>query len=61
VQRDADVRRVAVHRFVHGVVENFPDEVVEAGRADAADIHAGTLADGFEAFENGDVFRRVVR
>ena len=37
VQRDPDVRGVAVHRLVDRVVENLPDEVVEPGRADAAD------------------------
>ncbi len=29
------------------------------GGADAADVHAGTLADRLEPFENGDVFRGV--
>ena len=52
---------VAVHRLVDGVVENLPDEMVEPGRADAADIHAGALADGLQSFENGDVFGGVVR
>jgi hypothetical protein len=40
VQRDDDVRREAVHRLVNGVIENLPDQVVEAGGADAADVHA---------------------
>ena len=35
---------------------DFPDQVVQAGAADAADVHAGALADGLEPFENGDVF-----
>src|SRR5262245_49008045 len=52
---------MAVHRFVDGVVENLPDEVMKPGRADAADIHAGPFANGLEALENGDVFRGVVR
>ena len=38
------------------VVENLPDEMMEAGGADAADVHAGALADGLEPFEDGDVF-----
>ena len=59
VQRDDDVRGVAVHRLVDRVVEDLPDEVVQAGAADAADVHARALADGFEAFENGDVFRGI--
>ena len=56
VQRDGDVRGVAVHRLVDGVVEDLPDEMVQPGGADAADVHAGTLADGLEPFEDGDVF-----
>ena len=61
VQRDPDVRGVAVHRLVDGVVDDFPDEVMQSSRADAADVHARPLADGLQAFENGDVFRGVVR
>ena len=61
VQRDDDVRGVAVHRLVDRVVENLPDEVVEAGAADAADIHARPLADRLEPLEDGDVFRCVGR
>ena len=52
---------VAVHRLVHRVVEDFPHQVVQAGAADAADVHAGALADGLEPLENGDVFGCVVR
>src|ERR671931_344411 len=51
---------MAVHRLVDGVVENFPDEVVQPSRANAPDIHAGTLAYGLKPFQNGDVFRGVV-
>ena len=47
---------MAVHRFVDRVVEDLPDEVMEAGRADAADVHAGPAPDGLEPFENGNVF-----
>ena len=61
VQRDADVRGVAVHRLVDRVVENFPDEMMQAGGADAADVHAGPFADRLEPFENGDVFCGVCR
>ena len=59
VQRDGDVRGVAVHRLVDGVVEDLPDEVVQPGGADAADVHARPLADRLEPFEDGDVFRCV--
>ena len=47
---------IAVHRLVDGVVEDLPREVVEPGGADAADVHAGALADGLEPFQDGDVF-----
>ena len=60
VERDDDVRGEAVHRLVDGVVEHLPDEMVQPGGADAADVHAGPLADRLEPFENGDVFRGVV-
>ena len=53
--------RVAVHRLVNGVVEDFPDEMMKAGGADAADVHAGTLANRLEPFENRDVFSGVIR
>ena len=59
VQRHGDRRGVAVHRLVDRVVEDLPDQVMEAGRADAADVHARPLADRLQAFENGDVFGGV--
>src|SRR5213592_2486120 len=40
VERHPDVGGVAVHRLVDAVVHNFPDEVMQAGRADAANVHA---------------------
>src|SRR4029450_10095565 len=52
---------MAVHRFVDGVVQHFPDEVVESGRADAADVHAWPFPDRLEPLQNRDVFRGVVR
>ncbi len=54
-ERDLEPRRVAVDHLVDRVVDDLVDEVVEAARVDAADVHAGALADGLEAFENGDV------
>jgi hypothetical protein len=35
--------------------------MMKPGAADAADIHAGTFAYGFQTFENGDVFGGIVR
>ena len=56
MQRHFNVRRVAVHGLVNGVVEDLPHQMVKPGGPDAADIHAGAPANGFEALENGDVF-----
>ena len=56
VQRHGDGRGEAIHRFVDGVVEDFPDQMMEPGAADAADIHARPLPDGIQAFKDSDVF-----
>ena len=60
VQRYADVRCVAVHRLVYGVVENLPDKVVQSAGADAADVHAGTAPYGLQALEYFDVRARIL-
>ena len=61
VQRHGDGGREAVHRFVDRVVENLPHQMVQAGAAHAADVHAGPLANGLQTFEDRDVFRRIGR
>ena len=61
VQGDLDGRAVAGHGLVDGVVDDLPDQVVEAGRTGRSDVHAGPLPDGFEALQNGDVGRPVGR
>ena len=40
VQRDRDAVAVAVHRLVDGVVEQLPEQMVQPGAVDAADVHA---------------------
>src|ERR1700758_1538948 len=50
-----DRRRVAGHRLIHRVVDHLPDEVVQTSLAGGSDVHAGTFADGLQAFENGDI------
>ena len=52
LQRDVDARCEPRHGLVDRVVDNLPNEVVQPGRAGAADVHAGPLADRFEAFED---------
>ena len=59
--RDIDPAAVAGHRLVDGVVDDFPDKMVQTRRARRADVHPWAFADGFEAFENGDVLRAVGR
>src|SRR5665213_1822855 len=54
VQRDFDLVGVAIHRLIDRVVEDFPYEVVKSGRTRSADVHAGALANGVEALEDGD-------
>ena len=54
VQRDFDLVGVAVHGLVDGVVEDFPDQVMQPRRPGAADVHARALPHGVEAFENGN-------
>ncbi len=61
VERHADVGGVAVHRLVDGVVEDFPDEVMQPRRPDTADVHAGPFPDRLETLEDGDVFCCVAR
>ena len=59
-QRDADARAEAGHRLVDGVVDDLPDEVVQAGQAGRADVHARPLAHRIETLEDLDVLGAVV-
>ena len=54
-----NLRRVAVHCFVDAVVDDFPDQVMQARHANAADVHAGAFADGVETLQDGDVLAFV--
>ena len=58
---DHDAVAVAGQRLVDGVVDDLPDQVVQAALAGGADVHAGALADRLEALEHldrGGVVRR---
>ena len=61
VQRDGDGVGVAVEVLVDGVVDDFPDEVVQPLGVDAADVHGRPLADRLQPFEDLDVFGAVLR
>ena len=58
-QGDVDAGAVAGHGLVDGVVDDLPDEVVQAGRTGGADVHAGPLADRIEALEDLDIGRTI--
>jgi hypothetical protein len=56
---DLDAGTVAGEVLVHGIVENLGNTVVKRALIRAADVHAGLLADGFEALELAEL-RRIV-
>ena len=47
------------HRLVDRVVDDLPDEVVQARRAGGTDVHARPFADRVEALEHLDVLGAV--
>ena len=56
VNRHGDVVAKACQRFVDRIVDDFENHMVQAGTVvGIADIHAGTLADGFEALKDFDI------
>ncbi len=58
--RDADTRAEARHCLVDGVVNHFPDEVVQPRQTGGTDVHTRALAHRVEALEDLNVFRAVV-
>ena len=55
VDGDYDVVAVTGQRFVDGVVHDFEHQVVQAGAVrGVADVHARSLAYGFQAFQDLD-------
>ena len=55
VDRDRDVVAVAGERLVDRVVDDLPDQVVQAARPGRADVHARPLADRVEPAQDGDL------
>lgn len=45
----------AGHDLIDGIVDGFPDEVMQGGLIGSADVHAGALPDGAEALEDLDI------
>ena len=54
-----DEARMAGDGLVHGVVEDLGREMVERALVGAADIHAGTPANGLKSLKNLDIFGRI--
>ena len=52
VQRDLDGGAEPRHELVHGVVDDFDDEMMQPALVGAADVHARTPPDGLHAFEH---------
>lgn len=60
VDGDVDVLSVPFIGFVDGIVDDFPYQVVETDGIRRSDIHAGPLADRFEAVEDRQAFGIVL-
>src|SRR3989344_5654629 len=58
-KRYLDVIAEPAHRFVARVIEDFPNEVVKAGRTGRADVHAGATSHRLHSLKDGNVFGRV--
>ena len=61
LDRDLDDLGLAGHRLVDRVVDDLPDEVVQAAGVGRADVHARALANGLETLEDLDAGGVVVR
>ena len=47
------------HMFVHAIVDDFVDEMVQSVRARTPDIHGWSFAYGVESFQNFDLVGAV--
>jgi len=51
-QGNGNLIRVSSHGFIDGIIDHFPDEVVQAGAGGGADIHARALTYRIKAFKD---------
>ena len=56
---DFDLVAVPVQRFVDGVVQNFPYQMMQALQRGRADIHSRPFTDRFQALQYLNVFRFI--
>ena len=61
LDRDRDRVGLAGHRLVDRVVDDLPDEVMQASFVRRADVHARPLPDGLETLEDLDAGGVVIR
>jgi hypothetical protein len=59
VYDDINFLAVPGESFVDGIVYDFVDEVMQTHLAGGTDVHCGTKADSFKAFEDFDVVASV--
>ena len=59
VDDDFDLFGVAGESFVDGIVYDLVDEVMQSHLTRGPDVHCGTEANGFKAFQDLDVFAGV--
>ncbi len=59
VEDDANGVAVTGEGLVDRVVDDLVDQVVQTARPGRADVHAGTLANRFQALEDGDVLGAI--
>ena len=55
VDADGDVGAPPHHGLVHGVVDQLPDQVMQAAGGGVTDVHPGPFANGLDAFEDLDL------
>ena len=60
IQLNLDDAGVPGHGFIHGIVENFCRQMMVGVFVGAADVHAGALANRFQAFQHLDVGGGVI-
>lgn len=60
VQRDLNMIGIGIQVFVHRIIDNFPDEVMQSLGVGTTDVHRGANANRFEPFEHLDFACRGV-
>ena len=59
VQNYLNLGSVTIGRFVDGVVQNFPQQVVKTRLTRASDVHSRPFSDRIQALQDLDVFTGI--